>query len=281
MAAGSARARNVTEADSGGGRVAPPLDLPPRPNGSGSNGSGSNGSGSNGSGWNGSAGSASGWSRGAGRSTGSGSGSGRRSAVPGRVHRLPGLLRRRSGARRARVTEGPRRPSPAAVPAGAADAAPLARPGRPADGPPRAPGRREAGQAARRGRPRPRRPPPRPPSPPAPVARRRPTATARTNRLPRRSGCVRYGGTSRAGGHRGSQSRPAEGRLRPGRRGAGRARLLAHPAQDHPLARDRPGGHLARADGARVRARVGPAVPGTPADHAGHGDAFTRPRPGP
>ena len=67
--AGSARARNVIEADSGSGRVAPPLDLPPRPNGSGSNGSGSNGSGSNGS-----AGSAAGWSRGAGRSTGTGAG---------------------------------------------------------------------------------------------------------------------------------------------------------------------------------------------------------------
>ena len=76
---GSARARNVTEADSGGGRVAPPLDLPPRPNGSGSNGSGSNGSGSNGGGSNGSAGSASGWSRGAGRSAGAGTGTGARS----------------------------------------------------------------------------------------------------------------------------------------------------------------------------------------------------------
>ena len=61
--AGSARTRNVTEADSGGGRVAPPLDLPPRSTGSGSNGSGSNGS----------AGAASGWSRGAGRSAGAGS----------------------------------------------------------------------------------------------------------------------------------------------------------------------------------------------------------------
>jgi uncharacterized membrane protein YgcG len=67
--AGSARARNVTEADSGG-RVAPPLDLPPRP-GSGSNGS-NRSSGSNGS--PGVAGSASGWSRGAGRSVGTGSG---------------------------------------------------------------------------------------------------------------------------------------------------------------------------------------------------------------
>ena len=57
-AAGSARARNVTEADSGA-RVAPPLDLPPR-TGSGSNGVA------------GAAGSASGWSRGAGRSAGPG-----------------------------------------------------------------------------------------------------------------------------------------------------------------------------------------------------------------
>jgi hypothetical protein len=56
--AGSARARNATEADSGGARVAPPLDLPPRPNGDGSNGSASR------------------WSRGAGRSTGAGAGAG-------------------------------------------------------------------------------------------------------------------------------------------------------------------------------------------------------------
>ena len=62
---GSARARNVVEADSGGTRVAPPLDLPPRA-GSGPNGS----NGSNGSA--GAAGSASGWSRGAGRSAGAG-----------------------------------------------------------------------------------------------------------------------------------------------------------------------------------------------------------------
>jgi hypothetical protein len=65
--AGSARARNVTEADSAGGRVAPPLDLPPRPNGNGSNGS------AGGAGW------ASGWSRGAGRSPGAGAGAGTRS----------------------------------------------------------------------------------------------------------------------------------------------------------------------------------------------------------
>ena len=57
--AGSARARNVTEADGGSGRVAPPLDLPPRHGAHHPNGS--NGS---------PAAPASGWSRGAGRSAG-------------------------------------------------------------------------------------------------------------------------------------------------------------------------------------------------------------------
>jgi hypothetical protein len=89
--AGSARARNVAEPD-GSGRVAPPLDLPPRSGrgSAGSNGSArssrsasSNGSvgstrsnGSNGStrsnGWSGLTGSGAGWSRGAGRSAGAG-----------------------------------------------------------------------------------------------------------------------------------------------------------------------------------------------------------------
>jgi hypothetical protein len=54
---GSARARNVTEADDASGRVAPPLDLPPRRGSA----NGSNGS---------AAAPASGWSRGAGRSAG-------------------------------------------------------------------------------------------------------------------------------------------------------------------------------------------------------------------
>jgi hypothetical protein len=66
--AGSARARNLPEADSGAGRVAPPLDLPPRP-GSGGNGSA------------GAAGSASGWSRGAGRSVGAGAAASRSRAT--------------------------------------------------------------------------------------------------------------------------------------------------------------------------------------------------------
>ena len=60
---GSARARNVTEADGGSGRVAPPLDLPARHGAAGAGGP-------NGSGGPASA-PASGWSRGAGRSAGS------------------------------------------------------------------------------------------------------------------------------------------------------------------------------------------------------------------
>ncbi len=74
---GSARTRNVTEADSGSGRVAPPLDLPPR---HGANGAG----GPNGSGGSASA-PATGWSRGAGRSAGTvsaGTGPRPRSAAP-------------------------------------------------------------------------------------------------------------------------------------------------------------------------------------------------------
>jgi hypothetical protein len=76
--AGPARARNVTEADGASGRVAPPLDLPPRPGSGGASGA----SGTNGS--KGPAGPAAapanGWSRGAGRSAGTGSRS--RAAAP-------------------------------------------------------------------------------------------------------------------------------------------------------------------------------------------------------
>ncbi len=63
--AGSARARNAAEADNGSGRVAPPLDLPPRTGAGGPAGS------------PGLVGSASSWSRGAGRS-GNGAGTGAR-----------------------------------------------------------------------------------------------------------------------------------------------------------------------------------------------------------
>ena len=65
--ASSARAKNLAEADSSG-RVAPPLDLPPRPNGAGSNWPAAG------------AGAASGWSRGAGRSVGTGAGTRPRAA---------------------------------------------------------------------------------------------------------------------------------------------------------------------------------------------------------
>ena len=67
-----------------------------------------------GSGSNGSAGSASGWSRGAGRSRGHGHGHGH-GRGPGPRPPPPRPPPGRSGARRARVTEGPRRPSTAAV----------------------------------------------------------------------------------------------------------------------------------------------------------------------
>jgi TrbL/VirB6 plasmid conjugal transfer protein len=56
VAVGSARSRNLPESDSGSGRTAPPLDLPPR--------SGANG--------NGSSSAVAGWSRGSGRSVSSG-----------------------------------------------------------------------------------------------------------------------------------------------------------------------------------------------------------------
>jgi hypothetical protein len=70
--AGAARSRNIAEADNGAGRVAPPLDLPPRSGSGGSRGSA------------GVAGSASGWSRGAGRSpAGEPAGTRSRAASPG------------------------------------------------------------------------------------------------------------------------------------------------------------------------------------------------------
>jgi uncharacterized membrane protein YgcG len=90
--AGSARARNAAEAD-GGARVAPPLDLPPRP-GRDAPAPASAPSGPNGSAAT--AGTASSWSRGAGRSTGTGTrarataaGSGAGSAPPVRSAARP------------------------------------------------------------------------------------------------------------------------------------------------------------------------------------------------
>jgi hypothetical protein len=69
---GTARNRNMPEADNGTGtRPAPPLDLPPRAGHGSSGANGSSGS-SGASGFNGAAGAASGWSRGAGRSAAGG-----------------------------------------------------------------------------------------------------------------------------------------------------------------------------------------------------------------
>ncbi len=86
--AGSARARNLPEADSGSGsgsgsgRVAPPLDLPPRSGtGSGAGSGGGSGAGAGSAGVAGVAGSATGWSRGAGRSAAAGPAGGRTRAV--------------------------------------------------------------------------------------------------------------------------------------------------------------------------------------------------------
>jgi uncharacterized membrane protein YgcG len=71
-AAGTTRKPNMPEAANGGGRVAPPLDLPPRSGSSGSSGaSGSSGS-SGASGSSAASGAAAAWSRGAGSSAGVG-----------------------------------------------------------------------------------------------------------------------------------------------------------------------------------------------------------------
>jgi hypothetical protein len=75
LGSGSARARNAAEADSGSGRVAPPLDLPPRPGAGPGAGAGP--------GSPGLPGSASGWSRGAGRSAGAGPGARARASSGG------------------------------------------------------------------------------------------------------------------------------------------------------------------------------------------------------
>jgi len=123
-AVGTARNRNMPEAASSG-RVAPPLDLPPR---SGSGPAGAAGT----SGIAGAAGSAAGWSRGAGRAA--------RAAGPRPQDLLVPL-----GSPPARAPRGPRHPSSAAAAVAeavaavaaateAAEASP-ARPGRRADGP--------------------------------------------------------------------------------------------------------------------------------------------------
>jgi hypothetical protein len=90
--------RNMPEADNGAGRVAPPLDLPPRTDG----------------GANGSAGTASGWSRGAGRSAVGGSAGPRtRAASPGPVGTTGGTGASRTPARsRGSAGLGPARSAP-------------------------------------------------------------------------------------------------------------------------------------------------------------------------
>ena len=85
---GSARARNVTEADGGSSRVAPPLDLPPRHGATGAGGP-------NGSGGPASA-PASGWSRGAGRSPVQEPEPGRRVRTAGQPSRSPPVQLRRT-----------------------------------------------------------------------------------------------------------------------------------------------------------------------------------------
>ena len=203
---GSARARNVTEADGGSGRVAPPLDLPPRHGATGAGGP-------NGSGGPASA-PASGWSRGAGRSGGhrvaATGGVGPAGPWRSRRRRRSPAGPRRSGARagaagphRRSAVPPPARPAPAhagpaqagpaqagPAQAGPAEAGPTeaARPGRPAAGRARA---RASGPPAGPGR---TRRPSRPRSPRTPAAARGPAV--RTNRRPRRSGCARSAGTS-------------------------------------------------------------------------------------
>jgi hypothetical protein len=95
-AGGAARNRHVPEADSGGGRAAPPLDLPPRGTATGTR---TNGSHANGTPATGTAAPASGWSRGAGRSASAGTAGplgpvGPRSRAPGSS---AGAARGRSG----------------------------------------------------------------------------------------------------------------------------------------------------------------------------------------
>ena len=232
---GSARARNVTEADGASGRVAPPLDLPPR-SGSANGSNGSNGS---------AAASASGWSRGAGRSAGTAP---RPASAPPSSSPPPSAPPVRSQGRSGGSAPPISRPAPRPSSSGGSSSS--GRSGRSGSGVPAGPavvrrvcGRRPglAGQRlADRG------PPPAVRRPgeaePGPVCGARGPwrrqAVQRSGRTvghavlaaPDPSGQV-------AGGPRGPQSWPAEGRVRPGRRGAGRARLLAHPAQGEPLTR--------------------------------------------
>ena len=262
--AGPARARNVAEADSGAGRTAPPLDLPPR------SGSGAP---------NGSAGSAdvagaaaTGWSRGAGRSAGAGPRPRAASApVPGPS--APVRSQSRAGGSAPPFNRGASRPggsNGSGGSGGSSGSGGLRRLQRVRSG---LAGQRMVGRgcqaalrrqaqtgsgAAARGAGGPGRPA---------VQRRGPGRAVGHAVLaaPDTAGQV-------AGGLHGSQPRPAEGRVRPGRRGPGRARLLAHPAQGEPLARAglaHPVGGRARLGAIPRSPRVPriPRVPGSPAVH--------------
>ena len=217
-------------------RVAPPLDLPPRSGGGAPNGSGARPAGRVGLRLVSRRRALAGHRAPAGRRALAGPGTrGHRASAGCRApagQRVPGggLRPRRSGARpRGRA---PHRPSTAALRGGSSGSSGvwpglagqrMARRGR------QAALRRQAEAGPGAG--------PAPPAEPAgpgrqAVQRPRPGRAAGHAVLaaPDTAGQV-------AGGLRGSQPRPAEGRLRPGRRGAGRARLLAHPAQGDPLAR--------------------------------------------
>ena len=193
---GSARARNVTEADGGSGRVAPPLDLPPRHGAAGAGGP-------NGSGGPASA-PASGWSRGAGRSAGTvpagtvSAGTGPRPRAASAPPAPPVRSQSRGGGSAPPVS----RPAPRPSSSGGSSSRRVqlrriqlrrvrraaARPGRPAAGRARAPASGPPGGPGRTRRPS------RPRSPRTPAAARGPAV--RTNRRPRRSGCARSAGTS-------------------------------------------------------------------------------------
>ena len=134
----------------------------------------------------------------------------------------------------------------------------MARRGRPAaDGPVRRPGQARPAASARGG------------GPPGRQAGQRPRP-GRADRhavlaAPDTAGQV-------AGGPDGSQPSPAEGRVRAGRRGAGRPRLLAHPAEGGPLARP---GRVHPVSDARLGAV--PGSPGLPEHPAVHRDGVPGP----
>ena len=281
---GSARARNVTEADGASGRVAPPLDLPPR---HGANGAGraerirririraGHGLVPR--------------RRALGGHRSAGTGPRPAAAAPPRRPRRPRpsppvgwpppvRSHSRGGGSAPPVSRPAPRPSssgghagpapagPAGPEAGPTEAGPTeaARPGRPADGRARA---RASGPAAGPGR---TRRPSRPRSPRTTAAARGPAA--RTNRRPRRSGCARSAGTS-----------------------SGRPPWTSVPASRRPCSpwsswcwpRSATGSSLPKVSHSHGQAQPSPhpsptaSVPSPPASVAAHRDHDARPRPRP